>query len=80
MSYCIRPRQDFSLATFSRIMKVLFENHIEVAYTLAIDPDTKRCESRICIDTDIPYDEAVGIICTGAECIPDNFKLKAVKE
>lgn len=80
MSFYIRPRQDLSLATFSRIMKVLFEQHITAAYTLVIDPDTKKCESRICIDSDISYGEAVDIICTGTECTTDNFKLRKVVE
>lgn len=80
MSFYIRPRQDFSIATFSRMMKALYEKDVVAAYTLVIDPDSGKCESRICIDSDISYEEAVAAICGGTECTPDNFKHKKVIE
>lgn len=80
MSYYIRPRQDFTLSTFSKIMKALFDKDVVAAYTLVIDPDTERCETRICIDSNITYEEAVNIICNKTDCTLDNFKLKKVEE
>ena len=80
MSYCIRPRQDFSISTFSKIMKPLYESNINASFILVIDPDTGRSESWICIEDSTTYEEAVNMICSNTDCIPDNFKLKKVKE
>ena len=75
MSYYIRPRQDLTLATFSKIIFGLHAEHIAASFTLAIDPDNLKTETRICIEDDsVVYDDLVKNLAKYADITPNYFR------
>lgn len=82
MTWTIRPRQDFSLSRFSKIMRVLHFSQYWHEPTLVIDPETGKCEYRISIrcDKEENAEMIVKVICDNTDCNPSDFKLIEVDE
>lgn len=81
MTWTIRPRQDFSLSRFSKIMRVLHFAQYRHEPTLVIDPETGKCEYRIMVPCDKTNAEMiVKVICENTDCNPSDFKLIEVDE
>lgn len=81
MTWTIRPRQDFSLSRFSKIMRVMHFASYKHEPVLVIDPETGKCEYRISVPCDKANAEMiVKVICDNTDCIPSDFKLIEVNE
>ena len=81
MTWTIRPRQDFSLSRFSKIMRVLHFAQYRHEPTLVIDPETGKCEYRISVPGNKENVEMiVKVICDNTDCNPSDFKLIEVDE
>ena len=82
MTFYIRPRQDLSLATFSRILKSIYEKGVPHQTALVMDPESSKCEIRIEIVTKsrIVVEALINCICDDTGCIRDNFKIIEVSE
>ena len=82
MTFYIRPRQDFSLARFSKILNALYREGVPHNPTLVIDPDTMKTEVRIEVPT-LSRNWAelyVKLICEKTDCNGSDFKIIEVNE
>lgn len=82
MTFCIRPRQDFSLARFSKILRVLHLAAIDHNPILILDPETHRCEYRIVLPSAETADKVrvvIDLICSDTDCNPSDFKVMVVE-
>lgn len=83
MTFYIRPRQDFSLARFSKVMRILHLTAIKHEPVLFLDTETARCEYRIALpftDNEDRVKVIVDWICEDTDCNPSDFKIIEVKE
>lgn len=82
MTFYIRPRQDFSLARFSKILYALYSEGVPHNTTLVIDPDTLKTEVRIEVSTlSRKWAELyVKLICEKTDCNPSDLKIVEVNE
>lgn len=82
MTFYIRPRQDISLATFSRILKSLYDKGIPHNPTLMIERDSGKISTAIQLTTmsKIIVEAAINCICDDTGWIRDNFKIIEVNE
>lgn len=74
----IRPRQDFSLSRFSKILYALWDSQTPHGTTLIIDPNTKKAEIRITLPAVISEEEIRSIISAIAgatDCNEKDFKI-----
>ena len=82
MTFCIRPRQDFSLARFSKIMRVLHFAAIKHEPVLILDTETARCEYKIMLPSTETADRVrvvIDLICSDTDCRPSDFKIEVVE-
>lgn len=81
-SYYIRPRQDFSLSTFAKILAVLEDSYknpiVQVGWG-----DKDKLETWICFAKESYYEfvfDAVMMIVKNSSCKASDFKIVEVKE
>lgn len=79
MTFYIRPRQDFSLSRFSKILYALYNEGVPHNTTLVIDPDTMKTEVRIEVSTlsEKWVKLYVNLICEKTDCNESDFKIIA---
>lgn len=82
MTFCIRPRQDFSLSRFSKIIRVLHFAAIKHEPILILDTKTDKCEYRIILpnSTEARAKVIIDLICENTDCNQSDFKIMEVKE
>lgn len=83
MTFYIRPRQDFSLSRFSKIMRVLHFAAIKHEPILILDTETARCEYRITLPSTDSEDRVkviIDLICENTDCNASDFKIVEVNE
>ena len=82
MTFCIRPRQDFSLARFSKILRVLHLAAIKHEPVLILDTESTRCEYKImlpCTPTADRVRVIIELICNDTECRTSDFKIEVIE-
>ncbi len=82
MTWYIRPRQDFSLSRFSKIMRVLHFAAIKHEPVLILDTKTAKCEYRIALPFTVGEDRVkviIDLICRDTDCNASDFKIIEVK-
>ena len=82
MTFYIRPRQDFSLARFSKILHALYREGVPHNPTLVIDPDTHKTEVRIEVSTLSRswVEMFIKMISEKTDCNESDFKIVEVNE
>ena len=83
MTFYIRPRQDFRLSRFSKIMRVLHFAAIKHEPVLILDIETAKCEYRIVLPSTDSEDRVkviIDLICENTDCNKSDFKIVEVNE
>lgn len=82
MTFYIRPRQDFSLARFSKILYALYREGVPHNTSLIIDPDKNKTEVRIEVSTLSRswVEMFIKMISEKTDCNESDFKIVEVNE
>lgn len=84
MTFFIRPRQDFSLARFSKILYTLYNAGIPHSTTLRLVSDDTKLKPTVYIElSTLSRDMAeryVDMICRTTDCNPSDLKIIEVRE